>query len=256
MLIISEQALMDLLTTYEGRLINPEQQASIPFYANNKISNYTRKHLSLDLDITDLIANYNLLCLYEKDVSFSTFLQMSALKAMQESPLSYRLINGNCYQFSNLAMACHLIVGRQREPLLAFFNNDGKSTYEHAHACFYHMVDLGSKKLTSFNSLDMGQDSHRPMIVFSAQMQQGNRTTLSLSLIYSPDVCTQGDMHEFANRFLACARKNLSDKVEMLNRPNSLLNMYQLWPALYGQSHEQRQQTTNQLKAGSSKAKL
>ncbi len=143
MLIISEQALMDLLTTYEGRLINPEQQASIPFYANNKISNYTRRHISLDLDITDLIVNYNLLCPYDKDASFATFLKVNVLKAMQESPLSYRLINGNCYQFSNLAMACHLIVGRQREPLLAFFNNDGKSNDEQAHACFYHMVDLG-----------------------------------------------------------------------------------------------------------------
>ncbi len=229
-LVVSESALEKTLQQFQGAPLDLKKLTDyhrIGFgpFANPSYALDPRIQFTAQLDINDIYENYKTHYKSSASVTFTTFVKWIVIKAMQHTPFTWRQINGNWYDFSNLPLLITMRTKKDRELSGFILENVAQSNWQTF--CQYHddfkegklkdiiheqlelpvrylgyqILNVHVPRMTSYNVTTKAVYAHQPFIVISDRYLLEKKLYLPFYVNYSHATLTPEDAEILLNQF-------------------------------------------------------
>lgn len=232
MLTLTKEQLIIVLNKFEGKPVEASsltnfQKFSVPFFTNPEKVSHPHVSFTTQLNISDMCAIYNEHYKNIPGATFTAYLKWNLIKSMQGTPLTWRYINNQWYEFKNLPLEISVYVGGERGQLLYYLDDPAYLSWEefckkHSEIAKGHLIDDIEKikkiplyalahemvglyipgELTSYETTIKVEDSHQPWIVFNKRVTKPTGEIIQpLRISFSHAVLVPAQVSQFVEDF-------------------------------------------------------
>lgn len=246
-LTLSDEILQKTLLVYGGKPIDVNsltsfQKFSFNVFGNPKYVVSPKIQFTTQLDITHVYANYLSNYKVSDRITFATFVKWIVIKSMQNTPLLWRYINEQWYEFTNLPLEVTKRTLQNRELQLFVLENVNHASWETF--CKYHddykqgkykdllqiplelplrtigyeILNVHLPRMTSYNTTTRTVYAHQPWVIFSDRYEQEGKIYLPFYMNYSHVILTPEDVEQYIKQFLTFGNMT-PNQVEEATKP-------------------------------------